>query len=154
MTTIPEHIKEEEEEKEKNNKIDANNDYYGRSTVIVKNGGDEYIFNNNSQSKSSEGGLNYSLSSAINGRFSEEMDINKFLYSENIIYFFPNYSEHNEHIKNLVNKNDDNVNRKSQYYLFIISILENILENKERVNELEEKVKKKKKINDIKTLIS
>ena len=151
MTTIPEHTKEEEEEKEKekDNITKENNDYYGRSTVIIKNGGDEYIFNNNSQSKSSEGGLNYSLSSAINGMYSEEMDINKFLYSENIINFFPNFSEHNELNKNIVNENDDNANRKSQYYLFINSILENILENKDRAYELEEKIKKKKKINDI-----
>ena len=143
MTTIPENTKEDEEEKD--NKTNANNDYYGRTTVIVKNGGDENIMNNNFQSKSSEEGLNYCL----NGMYSEEMDINKFLYSENIINFFPNFSEHNEPNKNIENENDDNVNRKSQYYLFIISILENILENKDRVNELEEKIKKKKKINNI-----
>ena len=149
MTTIPEYTKEEEDEKEKNNKIEVNNDYYGRTNVIIKNRGDENIFNNNSQSKSNEGGLSYSLTSAINGMYSDEMDINKFLYSENIINFFPNFSEHNELNKNLVNENDDNANRKSQYYLFIISILENILENKDRVNELEAKIKKKKQINEI-----
>ena len=80
------------------------------------------------------------------------MELNKFLYNENIINFFPNYPEHNEMD---VMENKDDINHKCQYYLFIVSILENILENKEKSEEFIEKIKTKKNITklDIKSLI-
>ena len=143
MGVIPEKENEEEDEKENNNI------YYGRSTVIQKGSGDEYIV---STTKPSEGGINYSLNSVFNDMCSD-MELNKFLYFENIINFFPNFQEHNETTLNEL-ENKDGINHKCQYYLFIASILENILE-KNKSDEFIEKIRNKKKINkiDIKSLI-
>ena len=137
--------KENEEEDEKEN----NELYYGRSTVIQKGSGDEYII---STTKTSEGGINYSLNSVFNDMCSD-IELNKFLYSENIINFFPNYPEQNENTLNEI-ENKNGINHKCQYYLFIASILENIVE-KNKSDEFIEKIKNKKKINriDMKSLI-
>ena len=139
MTTIPENDKEEEDEKE--NEKDKNNIYYGRSTVIQKTPEDEYIV---SQRKPSEQAI--SLTDIYS-----DIELNKFLYFENIINFFPNYSEHNS----IKSENNDNINHKCQYYLFICLILENIFEDKKKSDDLIEIIKNKKNINkiDIKILI-
>ena len=143
MGVIQEKENEEEDEKE-NNEL-----YYGRSTVIQKGSGDEYII---STTKTSEGGINYSLNSVFNDMCSD-IELNKFLYSENIINFFPNYPEQNENTLNEI-ENKNGINHKCQYYLFIASILENIVE-KNKSDEFIEKIKNKKKINriDMKSLI-
>ena len=145
MGIIPENTKEEEDEKEhENNKNDI---YYGRSTVIQKYGRDEYIVS----SPNNEGSINSNLNLVFND-IGSDMELNKFLYNENIINFFPNYPEHNDMD---VMENKDDINHKCQYYLFIVSILENILENKVKSEEFIDKIKSKKKINkiDIKSLI-
>ena len=148
LMSIPENIKEEEEDKEKDErkKIDL---YYGRSTVIQKSEeGEEYIISSPFKSPYVDG-HNYVFNEI------SDIELNKFLYSENIINFFPNYSEHNEISKNN-NTNNENINHKCQYYLFINLILENILKDKTKSDEFIEKIKIKKRIEeiDMKYLIS
>ena len=148
LMSIPENIKEEEDDKEKDQgkKIDL---YYGRTTVIQKSEeGEEYIISSPFKSPYVVG---------HNSVFNEisDIELNKFLYSENIINFFPNYSEHNEISKNN-NTSNEYINHKCQYYLFINLILENILKDKAKSDEFIEKIKIKKRIKeiDIKYLIS
>ena len=146
LISIPENTKEEEEDKENNNnKLGL---YYGRSNVLQKSQGEEYIIS--SSLKSPDGDI---LNSALNEIVSD-MELNKFLYSENIINFFPNFSEHNEHKS--INNNDESINHKCQYFLFIAFILQNIFKDKIKSDEFIEKIKLMKKIKeiDMKYLIS
>ena len=82
------------------------------------------------------------------------MELNQFLYSENILEFIPDFSEDKNNYE-LNNKEEDNINLKSQYYLYICSYLEKIMESKEKTEEFIEKIISKKNIKDlnIKSLI-
>ena len=82
------------------------------------------------------------------------MELNQFLYSENILEFIPDFSEDKNNYE-LNNKEEDNINLKSQYYLYICSFLEKIMESKEKTEEFIEKIISKKNIKDlnIKSLI-
>ena len=149
MSTIIEKTKEEEEEKDNGDNGDI---YYGRSTVIQKYGGDEIYVSG--PIKSSDNALSYSINSAFNNLETEELG--KFLYSENIINFSPNFAEHSEDNKiNIIENNENISNNKCQYYLFIALILENIFEDKKKSKEFIDKIKNKKKISkmDIQILI-
>ena len=149
MSTIIEKTKEEEEEKDNGNNNDI---YYGRSTVIQKYGGDEIYVSG--QIKSNDNALSNSINYAFNNLETDELG--KFLYSENIINFFPNFAEHSEdHKINMVENNENINNNKCQFYLFIALVLENILEDKKKSEEFIDKIKNKKKISkmDIHILI-
>ena len=82
------------------------------------------------------------------------MELNQFLYSENILEFIPDFSENKINYE-LNNKEEDNINLKSQYYLYICSYLEKMMESKEKTEEFIEKIISKKNIKDlnIKSLI-
>ena len=92
-----------------------------------------------------------SIESEFNPLYSN-MELNQFLYSENILEFIPDFSEDKN---NLYNKEEDNINLKSQYYLYICSYLEKMMESKEKTEEFIDKIKSKKSIKDlhIKSLI-
>ena len=132
-------------------KININNKSLirGKNNINHKSGRDDYI--GSALLLLPEGGINYSMNSGFDDLYSDR-ELNKFLYFENIINFFPNYSEIYE---NSITENKDEINHKCQFYLFIASILENISENKVKADELIDKIKKKKKMSkiDIKSLI-
>ena len=132
-------------------KININNKSLirGKNNINHKSGRDDYI--GSAPLLLPEGGINYSMNSGFDDLYSDR-ELNKFLYFENIINFFPNYSEIYE---NSITENKDEINHKCQFYLFIASILENISENKVKADELIDKIKKKKKMSkiDIKSLI-
>ena len=94
-----------------------------------------------------------SVESEFNPLYSD-MELNQFLYSENILEFIPDFSE-NKNNYELYNNKEDNINLKSQYYLYICSYLEKMMELKEKTEEFIDKIKSKKNISDlnIKSLI-
>ena len=125
----------------KDNTHDTSNNYLGRNSFLQKS--NNIIINKRSRSIESEFGL-YS-----------DIDINNFLYSETIINFIPNFSEDKtQEINN--EKKDNNVNLKSQYYLYIVTFLEKMMESKEKTEDFIEKIKSKKKLDElnIKSLIT
>ena len=117
MAIIVENAPEEEE----------NDLFEGRATVIQKNIGEEFDFTNN----------------IING-------INEYHESiipeeDDSIIYFPNYNHIKENESNESNiETDDKINHKMQYYLFLTTIIEEILEDKEKSEELINNIKKQK----------
>ena len=117
MAIIMENAPEEEE----------NDLYDGRETVIQNNIGEEFDFTNN----------------IIN-------EINEYHQSiipdeNDDIINFPNYNPIKEKKDNLINiETDDNINHKMQYYLFIATIIEETMKNKEKSEELFNNIKKQK----------
>ena len=129
------------EEKEKQKDID--NNYTGRNSFFQNEENDNYIIAQRKESNEIE--FNH-----------PNIGLNQFLYSENIIYFIPDFSE-NKNIYNSIesNRNNDNINLKSQYYLFIASFLEALINKKEKFENFIEKIKNKKNLKElnIKSLI-
>ena len=118
------------------NKINDNN-YTGRNSFLQKNTNSSIVVGD--RTKSIEGELNIL-----------DSDLEQFLYSENIINFIPDFSE--DKIRNFVK---DNIDLRSQYYLYIATLLEKLMETKEKADDFIEKIKTKKNIKDlnIKSLI-
>ena len=124
MSTIPEYEKEEED-----------NETYidGRGTVIQDNA-EDYDFTTN-------------IIKNIKNMHLNLEDINDNKLNEEDIISFPSLNsgndEINENNNNIINTNDENVNLKSQYYLFIALLLEDILPDKEKSEKLIEEIYKK-----------
>ena len=128
--------------------IKYNDIYYGRHFVIQKQDTDEiYIYD------PIKTNLNSSINSVLNK--SESIELDKYLYNENIISFFPNFTEYNEEDKVNSTINNENINLKCNFYLFVTLILENLFEDKRKSEDFINKIKMKKKINnlEIKSLI-
>jgi hypothetical protein len=93
-----------------------------------------------------------SVESEFNPLYSD-MELNQFLYSENILEFIPDFSEDKNNFE-LYNK-EENINLRAQYYLYIATFLEKLMESKEKTDEFINKIKLKKNLNElnIKSLI-
>ena len=136
-------------ENEKNNSLDINNDnYYGRKFVLQNYDADEIKVYDS---------FKFDLGSSINSTLNnyEMYDLDKYLYNENIISFFPSFSGCKEENKIQLMDNNDIMNLKCNYYLYIGFLLENLLKNKRKCEEFINKIKNKKIIDnlDIKSLI-
>ena len=140
MQIIPEKDKEEED----NDLI-----FDGRETVVRKNDIGDYNFENN-------------IINNINGihlnlyNINDNNELNN-LVDEDIISF-PNFKEQEEFIENSIGEikkeSEEKVNHKTQYYLFIALILEEILENEEKTKKIIEEINNSKNIKiNIKTLL-
>ena len=158
-------------------KFDMNDELYNNKIceqlleIIIR---DESIFNQNkylferlsklenkqnNKEKVSEKNENKILESrtrSIEGEFNplySDVELNQFLYSENILEFIPDFSEDKDSFE-LFNK-EDNINLKSQYYLYICSYLEKMMKSKEKTEEFIKIIKSRKNIKDlnIKSLI-
>ena len=143
MSIIPENDKEEEE-------IDA---YDGRGTVIQRNDGGDFDFASNFMNNiKTELHLNLE---GINENNLNDDEINKYIDIDEDIINFPNLIEQEENNENYIKEeNEEKVNLKSQYYLFIAIILEEILESKEESEKLIEEIENNKNEKlDIKSLI-
>ena len=140
MSIIPEKNKEDEEE----------DIFDGRGTVIQKNIGGDYDFATNLMNNIVPG-LNLNLEE-LNDNKNKDLEKEKFrMYDEEIISF-PDELYLEDIDKN--NENEDKINLKSQYYLFIAMILEDILEDKKKSEELMEEINKNTNIKkDIKSFI-
>ena len=121
-------------------KKEDDNNYTGRNSFLQKNGNSSIFIASRTKS----------IESDYNNLFSE-IELNQFLYSEDIINFIPDFSEN----KNNKEINKDKINLRSQYYLYIAYLLEKIIEKKEKIEEYIEKIKTKKNMDklDIKSLI-
>ena len=88
------------------------------------------------------------------GLFYNDVDLNQFLYSENIIEFNPDFSV-DKNKNREINKDDDNANLRSQYYLYMATLLEKLMEKEKKSEEFIEKIKNKRNMNElnIKSLI-
>ena len=138
MDIIPENDKEEED-----------NDYFdGRETMIQKNTVGDYDFASNLM-KNMNVGLPLNLEGINDSKFTDD-ELKKYYLEDEDIITFENINEEN----NNNDIKDDKVNHKSQYYLFIALILEEILENKEKSDELIEIINNNKNVKmNIKSLI-
>ena len=125
--------------KENEDKKDIDNNYTGRNSFFQDNENDDYIISSRKKSIESESNPLYS-----------NIDLNKFLYSENIIYFNPYFSEDKNIYNNIEsNRKNNNINLRSQYYLYIASLLEELMNKKEKVEEFIEKIKNKKNLKEL-----
>ena len=158
-------------------KFDMNDELYNNKIceqlleIIIR---DESIFNQNkylferlsklenkqnNKEKISEKNENKILESrtrSIEGEFNplySDVELNQFLYSENILEFIPDFSEDKDSFE-LFNK-EDNINLKSQYYLYICSYLEKMMKSQEKAEEFIKIIKSRKNMKDlnIKSLI-
>ena len=120
MSIIPEKDKEEEE-------IDI---FDGRGTVIQRNDGGDYDFASNFMNNINKG-LHLNLEGINDNKFID--DINKYMDIDEDVISFPNFNEQEENNENITKEeNEEKVNLKSQYYLFLALVLEEILGNKEK----------------------
>ena len=127
----------------KNVKKENENYYTGRNSFLQKNESGSLVMGSRTKSVESEFNILYS-----------DVELNQFLYSENIINFIPDFSEYKSNYKE-PDQNEDIISLKSQYYLYIATLLEKIMEKKEKTEEFIEKIKSKKNMNElnIKSLI-
>ena len=126
MPIIPEFDKEEEAEEV---------NLIGRETVIQKNDGEDYDFSKNIMDNMVTG-LNLNLEDLSDNKLNNG-ELDKYLVNDEDIISFPNLNEEiNENNNNTTQPNDEIVNHKTQYYLFIAFILEDILEDKEKSEKL------------------
>ena len=147
MSIIPE--KEEEE----------NEIYDGRETVIQKNVGGDYDFASNFMNNMNIG-LHLNLDGINDNKFNDG-ELDKYIIVDEDIITFPNFNEEKENNENNINEKEkeelqqkEEVNLKSQYYLFVALILEDILENKEKSDEIIQEIKNNKNVDtDIQSLI-
>ena len=135
MHIIPENDKEEEE----NDLI-----FDGRGTVIRKDDAGDFDFASNLMNN-----ISYGLQLNLDGINDNKLMDNNIMVDEDIISF-PNFKDQDENNDNSINEikteNDEKVNHKSQFYLFIALILEEILENNEKANKLIEEINNYKNI--------
>jgi len=126
MPMIPEFDKEEETEEM---------NFNGRETVIQKNVGGDYDFSKNIiDNMVTE--LNLNLED-LNDNKLNNGELDKYLVIDEDIISFPDLNEEiNENNNDTTQPNDEIVNHKTQYYLFIAFILEDILEDKEKSEKL------------------
>ena len=132
------------ETKEINSNTETNtSNYTGRNSFLQKNGNSSIVMGSRTKSTESEYNLLYT-----------DIGLNQFLYSENIMEFIPDFSDKKNDVE-LNNKEDDNINLRAQYYLYIAQLLEKMMESKEKSEEFINKIKAKKNINElnIKSLI-
>ena len=152
MSIIPE--KEEEE----NEICDG---FDGRETVIQKNVGGDYDFASNFMNNMNMG-LQLNLEGINDNKFNDgEGELDKYIIVDEDIITFPNFEE-KENNEDSINKKEkekeeqqkEEINLKSQYYLFVALILEDILDNKEKSDELIQEIKNNKNVEtDIQSLI-
>ena len=129
MSIIPEFDREEEVD-------DVGFD--GRGTVVQKNVSGDYDFATNFMNKIS--GLHLNLE-GINEN--KENEMNKYIIIDEDIISFPNLNDKNSEINdnhNNINTEEEQINHKLQYYLFIALILEDILPDKKKSEELFEEI--------------
>ena len=123
MSVILENAPEEEE----------NDLFDGRGTVIQNNTGEEFDLTANIMNNF----INMHHQKFIN----EEINYNN-------IISFPNFQlikEKDDKENNYIEKDlDDKINHKMQYYLFITTIIEDIIKNKEKLDDLINIIKKQK----------
>ena len=135
---------------EKNKEDEEDDIYDGRGTVIQKNIGGDYDFATNFNNMVQ--GLHLDLDN-INENKYKELGKDKYIIVDEDIVSFPDFNEENEEINN-DNEKEENINLKSQYYLFIALILEDIYADKKKSEELIEKINNNKNIKkNIKTLL-
>ena len=126
MPMIPEFDKEEETEEM---------NFNGRETVIQKNVGGDYDFSKNIMDNMVTE-LNLNLED-LNDNKLNNGELDKYLVIDEDIISFPDLNEEiNENNNDTTQPNDEIVNHKTQYYLFIAFILEDILEDKEKSEKL------------------
>ena len=126
-----------------NNEDKNDNNYTGRNSFLQEDTTGNLVMASRTKSIESEFGLFYN-----------DVDLNQFLYSENIIEFNPDFSIDKNKNKE-INKNDDNANLRSQYYLYMATLLEKLMEKEKKSEEFIEKIKNKRNMNElnIKSLI-
>ena len=126
-----------------NNEDKNDNNYTGRNSFLQEDVTGNLVMASRTKSIESEFGLIYN-----------DIDLNQFLYSENIIEFNPDFSIDKNKNKE-INKNDDNANLRSQYYLYMATLLEKLMEKEKKSEEFIEKIKNKRNMNElnIKSLI-
>ena len=108
-------------------------------------------------------GLHLNLEGINDNKFNDG-ELDKYVIVDEDIITFPNFNEENENNENSINEKEkekekeeqqkEEVNLKSQYYLFVALILEDVLENKEKSDELIQEIKNNKNVEtDIQSLI-
>ena len=129
------------EEKTKN---ESDNNYTGRNSFLKNNENGNLFLASRTKSVESE----------LNLLYSDSIELGQFLYSENIIDFNPDFSVDKNNNKE-INIKEDNINLRSQYYLYIATLLEKLMEKEGKAEEFIEKIKLKKNMNElnIKSLI-
>ena len=94
-------------------------------------------------------GLHLNLEGINDKKFSE-FELDKYIVVEEDIISFPNLDDEkeNENVddNNIKTEKDKQINNKSQYYLFIVLALEDILEKKEKSDKLIEEINNNKNI--------
>ena len=126
-----------------NNEDKNDNNYTGRNSFLQEDTTGNLVMASRTKSIESEFGLFYN-----------DVDLNQFLYSENIIEFNPDFSIDKNKNKE-INKNDDNFNLRAQFYLYIATLLEKLMEKEKKSEEFIEKIKIKRNMDElnIKSLI-
>ena len=143
MSIIPENDKEEEDNE--NNEV-----FDGRETMIQKNSIGDYDFASNFMNNINTG-LHLNLDGIDDNKFTQG-ELDKYIMVDEDIITFSNINDENNNNDGGVE--DDKVNHKSQYYLFVALILEGILEDKEKSDELIAEINNHKNIKiNIKSLI-